>query len=221
MNMKSILAFALLCAIMPCLPLLSSPTYGKTANENGPRIYGWDTVFSNRDTVFVRGNDVGNDTIITRPVYKINNQFIERLVDSFLFYDICYAYFFPSKNFPGYFLISSNFEIKSIDSITGIYLDGYQKMPIYSISDSILTNFHFEKTQDSVHILLQDRLQGPLPLGMCGAKHLVLKTNDKRRLQFGIQGRSTPKDIHKNKYFKWLYDEGWLHDNSTDSIKKF
>lgn len=209
--MKSLLAVAVLCFIMPGISQLSNSLCAKNPDNVAVNKSNW-------DTVTVRNIAIKKDTIIIRPIYKLSNEILERLVDSFCIID-CYLddiVFFKNVNNPQMFIISSSTDINSIESVKGIYRT-WRPITIYGINDSILDGFYFDKTPDSIYVKLT---QQDFPI--CRPDyfiHLKAKKRENTQLSLIVNRSNKPIDYDKCDQLRWLNDYITSRDTISSSAE--
>lgn len=160
------------------------------------------------DTLSVSNYAIDKDTIIMRPLYRINDSFTERLVDSFFSLDptVPDVIFFHSRKHPEYYILSSSFHIDSIDSINGVYWSRNTNcsVTIYNMTDSILEGFGFDKINDSVNIYLTK------PELIAGKPDYLIYLKERKpgdeSLMFAVIRGISPIDFNKCDELRWLND---------------
>lgn len=156
------------------------------------------------------------DTILRRPLYKIDDEFMERLIQStFILENTPGLVFFLNPEHPDHYLISSEIPFFvwsrqnsatpiSLDSIDGIYsTKGGCILAIYGVEDSILNGFGFEKITDTAYIKIEN-YYSPLERFKNYYLAIVPKKRDSNHYKYGIFCNGKLLEYNDYKELRWI-----------------
>lgn len=224
-KMRIIGVAVLLCAMMPGLSQLGQAVDTAISSKHVVKKKRSDTL------LVVMDRDIDVDTVIRRPLYKLNDNFLERLIDSFDMLSIkllnhsntLYQNPYHKNNYviSGSFAFDVPDSMFSFDSIKGMYMPTRVKnygVTIYNINDSVLDGFGFSKTADSVFVSFW-KPEVKLTATYDNALLINEKKRESTHYQFGIFRNDKLLDYDDFDQLRWINDVS-RRPGSTNSRPK-